>query len=50
VASKLDTEGAMLGQLVAQVLEARKVPVRSRLQLGPAHSLRHASLAGEVDL
>ncbi|MFH5924819.1 glycine betaine ABC transporter substrate-binding protein OsmF [Roseomonas xinghualingensis] len=50
VASKLDTEGAMLGQLIAQVLEARKVPVRTRLQLGPTRILRQAILAGEVDL
>lgn len=50
VASKLDTEGAMLGQLIVQVLEARRVPVRPRLQLGPTRIVRQAILAGEIDL
>ncbi|WP_342452415.1 glycine betaine ABC transporter substrate-binding protein OsmF [Pararoseomonas baculiformis] len=50
VASKLDTEGAMLGQLILQVLEARGVPVRARLQLGPTRILRQAILSGEIDL
>ena len=50
VASKLDTEGALLGQIIAAVLEARGVPVRPRLQLGPTRILRQAILAGEVDL
>ena len=50
VSSKLDTEGALLGQLVASVLEARGVPVRPRLQLGPTRILRQALLAGEVGI
>jgi len=50
VASKLDTEGALLGQMMAATLEARGVPVRARLQLGPTRILRQAILAGEVDL
>jgi len=50
VASKLDTEGAMLGQVIAGALEARGVPVRLRLQLGPTRIVRQAILAGEVDL
>ena len=50
IGSKLDTEGALLGQLILQVLEARRVPVRSRLQLGPTRIVRQAILAGEIDL
>jgi osmoprotectant transport system substrate-binding protein len=50
VASKLDTEGALLGQLIAQVLERRGVTVQPRLQLGPTRIVRQAILAGEVDL
>ena len=50
VASKLDTEGAMLGQLILQVLEAHRVPVRARLQLGPTRIVRQAILSGEVDI
>ena len=50
VASKLDTEGALLGQVMVLALEAHGVPVRARLQLGPTRILRQAILAGEVDL
>ncbi len=50
VSSKLDTEGALLGQMIALVLEARGVAVGRRLQLGPTRILRGAILAGEVDL
>lgn len=50
IASKLDTEGALLGQMLLQVLERRGVPVQARLQLGPTAVVRRAILAGEVDL
>ncbi|MGY4801438.1 glycine betaine ABC transporter substrate-binding protein OsmF [Teichococcus aerofrigidensis] len=50
VASKLDTESALLGEMIAQVLEAKGVAVRRRLQLGPTRILREAILAGEVDI
>ena len=50
VASKLDTEGALLGTLIARVLEIRGVPVRARLQLGPTPVVRRALVAGEVDI
>ncbi|MBB5694732.1 glycine betaine ABC transporter substrate-binding protein OsmF [Muricoccus pecuniae] len=50
VGSKLDTESAMLGQMIALALEAKGVPVRPRLQLGPTRIMRQAILAGEVDI
>ena len=50
VASKLDTEGALLGEMIAQVLEANRVAVTRRLQLGPTRIVRGALLAGEVDV
>ncbi|KAA2212269.1 glycine betaine ABC transporter substrate-binding protein OsmF [Teichococcus oryzae] len=50
IGSKLDTEGALLGEMMAQLLEARKVAVQRRLQLGPTRILRQALLAGEIDL
>jgi osmoprotectant transport system substrate-binding protein len=50
VGSKLDTEGALLGEMIAQRLEAQGVAVNRRLQLGPTRILRQALLAGEVDL
>lgn len=50
VASKLDTEGALLGEMIAQTLEAKGVQVQRRLQLGPTRIVREAILAGEIDL
>lgn len=50
VSSKLDTEAALLGTLVLQLLQAGGVPVTSRLRLGPTKIVRSAILAGEIDL
>src|SRR5215218_8759401 len=50
VASKIDTEGALLGHMVLIALEKAGVPVENRLQLGPTKIVRTALLAGEIDL
>ena len=50
VASKIDTEGALLGQLVLQVLEAGGIKTDNRLQLGNTPIVRAALVAGEIDL
>lgn len=50
VGSKIDTEGALLGQLILQTLKAGGVPTESRLQLGTTKVVRTALLAGEIDL
>ena len=50
VASKIDTEGALLGQLVLQTLQAAGIPTENRLQLGATKIVRTALIAGEVDL
>jgi osmoprotectant transport system substrate-binding protein len=50
VASKADTEGALLGSMIALVLEREGVPVQTRLQLGPTQQVRTAILQGEVDI
>lgn len=50
VGSKIDTEGALLGQLVAAVLEAQALPVERRIQLGPTNIVRAAILAGQIDI
>ncbi len=50
VASKIDTEGALLGNLIALTLRARGVAVTTRLQLGPTNILRQALLSGAIDL
>jgi osmoprotectant transport system substrate-binding protein len=50
VASKIDTEGALLGQLIAGVLEAQHIPVERRVQLGPTNIVRAAILAAQIDV
>jgi osmoprotectant transport system substrate-binding protein len=50
VSSKLDTESALLGEMIAQTLEAKGVGVERKLQLGPTRIVRGALLAGEIDI
>lgn len=50
VASKIDTEGSVLGQLIYQALQRGGVPVENRIQLGATSIVRKALLAGEVDI
>jgi osmoprotectant transport system substrate-binding protein len=50
VASKIDTEGRLLGEMMLALLEAAGVPARNRLQLGPTRILRAAILSGAIDL
>ena len=50
VASKIDTEGSLLGQVVIQVLEAGGIKTENKLQLGNTKIVRTAIAAGEIDL
>ena len=50
VSSKIDTEGALLGNMIAEVLQSRGIPVERRIQLGPTNIVRAALLAGQIDL
>ena len=50
VASKIDTEGALLGNMILEVLEAKGIRTANRLQLGPTNILRSAIVAGEIDI
>ncbi|MGA8552676.1 MAG: ABC transporter substrate-binding protein [Stellaceae bacterium] len=50
VASKIDTEGALLGNMILETLSAHGIAVRNRLQLGPTNIVRAAILAGQIDI
>lgn len=50
VSSKIDTEGAVLGQMILQALEQAGIPVEDRLQLGGTRIVRNAIKAGEIDI
>ncbi len=50
VASKIDTEGALLGNMILSMLGSNGVAVRNRLQLGSTNIVRAAILAGQIDI
>jgi osmoprotectant transport system substrate-binding protein len=50
VSSKIDTEGALLGNIILAVLERARVPTEARLGLGPTNIVRTALTSGEIDL
>jgi osmoprotectant transport system substrate-binding protein len=50
VASKIDTEGALLGNMIADALTAQGFPVERRIGLGPTNIVRAALLAGQIDI
>ena len=50
VASKIDTEGALLGNMIADIIAARGIAVDRRIQLGPTNIVRAALLSGQIDL
>jgi osmoprotectant transport system substrate-binding protein len=50
VGSKIDTEGALLGNMIAAILEKHGLAVESKIQLGPTKIVRDAILAGQIDI
>jgi len=50
VASKIDTEGALLGQMIILMLEANGIPTVDRTEFGPTDVIRKAIAGGEIDL
>src|ERR1700751_4877086 len=50
VASKIDTEGALLGNMILALLRAHGVAAENKLQLGPTNIVRAAILAGQIDI
>ncbi|SNT28487.1 glycine betaine ABC transporter substrate-binding protein OsmF [Tropicimonas sediminicola] len=50
ISSKIDTEGGLLGNVIALALEDAGLPVERRLQLGATQVVREALLAGQIDL
>ena len=50
VASKVDTEGGLLGSMIVQVLEADGFAVEDRTQFGTTDVIRKAIASGEIDI
>ena len=50
VSSKIDTEGGVLGNVIALALKANGIEVEDRIQLGGTPIVRKAITAGEIDI
>lgn len=50
VGSKIDTEGALLGNIIVQVLESHGVKTVNKVQLGTTPVVRGAITSGELDI
>ncbi|MCF7935175.1 MAG: ABC transporter substrate-binding protein [Synergistales bacterium] len=50
LASKIDTEGALLGNMMKLLMEDAGIPVENRISLGPTNVVRKAIRTGEIDL
>ncbi|MGR3627872.1 MAG: glycine betaine ABC transporter substrate-binding protein, partial [Sulfitobacter sp.] len=50
VSSKIDTEGGLLGNVIALALEDAGLPVERRLQLGGTQVVREAILSDQIDI
>ena len=50
VSSKLDAEGALLGSMIIQMLDANGIVTENKLQLGATKIVRAALVAGEIDV
>lgn len=50
VASKIDTEGALLGNMIILMLEANGIATEDRTEFGPTPMVRKAIAAGQIDI
>lgn len=50
VASKIDTEGALLGNMIVHILDDAGIPVDNRTEFGTTDVIRKAIFSGEIDI
>lgn len=50
VASKIDTEGALLGQMIIAILNEKDYDTVDKTEFGPTDIVRKALLSGEIDI
>jgi len=50
IASKIDTEGALLGNMIVHILEDAGIPVDNRTEFGTTDVIRKAIMSGEIDI
>lgn len=50
VASKIDTEGALLGQMIVLLLQDAGFEVQDKTEFGPTNIVRKALISGQIDM
>ncbi len=50
IASKIDTEGALLGNMIVLILDENGIPVEDRTEFGTTSVIRSAIINGEIDI
>jgi len=50
VASKIDTEGALLGNMIYLILKDAGIEVENKTELGPTNIVRQAITSGQIDI
>ena len=50
VASKIDTEGALLGNMIILMLEQEGIPTENKTEFGPTPMVRKAIAGGQIDI
>lgn len=50
VGSKIDTEGALLGNMIVLILKDEGIPVENKTELGPTNIVRQAITKGQIDI
>lgn len=50
VSSKIDTEGALLGNMILLVLKDAGIPTQDKTELGPTNIVRQAITSGQIDI
>ncbi|MFP4213269.1 MAG: ABC transporter substrate-binding protein [Desulfohalobiaceae bacterium] len=50
VASKIDTEGALLGQMLVLLLQDSGFDVQDKTEFGPTNIIREAIISGQIDI
>lgn len=50
VSSKIDTEGALLGNMIFLMLDDNNIEVKNKIQLGPTNIVRNAIKSDQIDI
>lgn len=50
VASKIDTEGGLLGNMIVEMFESNGLPIENKVSMAASNIVRNALVSGEIDI